>query len=493
EEALSDENRRELEERRRDAGSFDEVAFDALRAAAANAESAQARSAAAASDAAAARIEGDGGGTGSIVLLAAALLALAADVGIAIAHAWLWTALASVVAVIFTVAGVRRERARAARRHEAEAKQRIADAALAEEHVAAQAVARVLEPLGIAAMDELVLRRRRFVALASSAQAATKAETRARAAREAAVSAATRFDALADAIVPGVGGEREARRAAARVRAARRRERDGLDARLAMLAMQRTTILHGDDEFALQAEYDALLASGAEPAAADDPQLLRALEVRRAELDARGRDAERLVATLEGELRAGEENVPDIASLDEALAATRTDIARLEAFDHAVKLARTTIETHKDEAHRAFARRLEEYSAGVLGEITGGRYGEIRLDASTLAIRVRVPETGAIEELDKLSAGTRDQIALVVRFATARMFAEGLETPPLLLDDPFAFWDATRIARCLPALIRGGKDGQCIVFTASTELAEAAAAAGADRFALEVSSLGTPV
>jgi uncharacterized protein YhaN len=333
-------------------------------------------------------------------------------------------------------------------------------------------------------MDELGRCRERLRALIGREHAARKAQTRAQTAREAAVAEAARFDALADALVPGIPGERDARRTAARNRAARRRERDGLDARLAMLAMQRSNILHGDDEYALQAEYDTLLASGAEPAADDDPPTLRALEAERAALDGRAREADRLVATLEGELRAGEETVPDVAGLDEALIATRAEIERLDAFDRALKLARKTIDARKDEAHRAFARRLEEYSAGVLGAITGGRYGEVRLDPATLAIRVRVPETGAIEELDKLSAGTRDQIALVVRFATARMFAEGLETPPLLLDDPFAFWDAERIARCLPVLVRGAQDAQCILFTASPELAAAVAAAGGTRIVL---------
>jgi uncharacterized protein YhaN len=365
------------------------------------------------------------------------------------------------------------------RGRQADARQRDADAALAEESTAAQAVAGVLEPLGIATMDELARRRERLRMLTGREQAAEKTETRARTARDAALAEGARFDALADTLVPDVAGERDVRRAEANRRAARRREREGLDARLAMLAMQRSTILHGDDDFALHAELEALLAAGAEPAAHDDPPMLRALEAERAELDLRARDAERSVATLEGELRGGEENVPDIAVLDEEVASTRREIARLDAFDRALRLARTTIDARKEEAHRAFARRLEEYSAGVLGTITGGRYGEVRLDPATLAIRVRVPETGAIEELDRLSAGTRDQIALVVRFATARMFAEGLETPPLLLDDPFAFWDAERIARCLPVVVRGARDSQCILFTASTELAAAAAAAGA--------------
>jgi uncharacterized protein YhaN len=479
EEALTTAESDELAERRRDAGTFDDAGFDALRASCTLAVAARAQAATAASEAAAARRDGGGGRSLAGGLVAAALAGTVADIGVAIAHLWLWTAVASAIALVFTLAAFAGARARNARRRAGDARQRVADAALADESAAAHAVARVLEPLGIATMDELARRRERLRALTAREQAAQKAQTRASTAREAALAEAARFDALADTMVPDVAGERDARRAAAGRRAARRRERDGLDARLAMLAMQRSNILQGDEDFALQAEFDALLAAGAEPAAEDDPLTLRALEAERAQLDTRARDAERSVAALEGELRAGEENVPDIAALDEELAATRREIARLDAFDRALKLARTTIDARKEEAHRAFARRLEEYSAGVLGTITGGRYGEVRLDPATLAIRVRVPETGAIEELDKLSAGTRDQIALVVRFATARMFAEGLETPPLLLDDPFAFWDAERIARCLPVLVHGAQETQCIVFTASAELAAAAAAAGA--------------
>jgi hypothetical protein len=497
-EALGADERRELAERRRDAGTFDDVAFGALRAAAAQAEAARARSAAAAHEAALARRDGNGGTAPSGILLAAALTAVAGDVGVAIAHLWIWIALATVIALVLAFAAFTRARTRAGRRRDAETKQRSADAALADEQTAAAAIRHVLEPLGIATMDELVRRRERYTALAAREQAALKAESRARTTREAAADSAARFDTLAEALVPhGVGtpdsaqavAGRDARRAAAHALAARRREREGIDARLAMLAMQRSTILHGDDDFALQAEYDALIAGGAEPAAEDDPHTLRAVDLQRAELDTRARTSERLVANLQGELRAGEENVPDVAELDEALAATRAECARLETFDRALKLARDKIDARKDEAHRAFARRLEEYSADVLGTLSAGRYGEIRLDPATLAIRVRIPETNAIEDVEKLSAGTRDQIALVVRFATARMFAEGLETPPLLLDDPFVFWDTARIARCLPMLLHGALDTQCIIFTASPELADAVEGTGGTRIEL-VSPVG---
>jgi hypothetical protein len=499
-EALDADERRELAERRADAGSLNEDAFAALRAAAAQADAARARATAANAAAAAARTDRDDNraltlalpaATGATALAAAVMAAAALAAappavggGGGLAQRWLFVALAAVVAIVLAAASVARARVRGAHRREAEAKQRVADAALADERLAAGTVASVLERLGVASIDELARRRERWLALSAREAGAAKVAARARAARDAADAEGTRFDALALALVPDLLGPREARRAAARTRAARRRERDGIDNGLAMLTLRRNRIMGAEDDFALQAEYDALLAAGVEPAAEDDTASLPALERERAELDARAREAERGVASLEGELRGAEETIPDVAALDEALAATRAEIARLEAFARAVELARATVEKRKDEAHRGFARRLEEYSADVLGTITAGRYGEIRLDPATLAIRVRIPETGAIEDLALLSAGTRDQVALVVRFATARMFAEGLETPPLILDDPFAYWDTARIERCLLILTHAAADAQTLLFTASPELADAAAAAGATRIGL---------
>ena len=70
-------------------------------------------------------------------------------------------------------------------------------------------------------------------------------------------------------------------------------------------------------------------------------------------------------------------------------------------------------------------------------------------------MRVRAPETGAIVEVSELSAGTREQAYLVVRLAMLRMFGEGIETAPLLLDDPFSYWDEARIERGFPVLEDG--------------------------------------
>ena len=65
-----------------------------------------------------------------------------------------------------------------------------------------------------------------------------------------------------------------------------------------------------------------------------------------------------------------------------------------------------------------------------------------------------------------------------------RMFSEGLETAPLLLDDPFVFWDDRRIESSFPILQATAESVQIILFTTSPELAAAAAARGARAFDL---------
>jgi hypothetical protein len=55
------------------------------------------------------------------------------------------------------------------------------------------------------------------------------------------------------------------------------------------------------------------------------------------------------------------------------------------------------------------------------------------------------------------------------------MFAEGLETPPVILDDPFIHCDDYRIARTLPILTAASGSGQIVLTTLSENLAAAAA------------------
>ncbi len=487
---MSTAERGEFAARRTDGGAVDDAEFGALRLAAEAAEAARATATAAANEAAAARREGSGGRTLAGIALAVAATFGVLTIGFAIAHWWSFTEVCGALAAIAFAVVAWRGRERAQRATVAAAKQRVADASLAAERDATVAVVAVLERLGVTSVEELARRRERFAELADKAERAQRAEQRAADTRATETAASAAVAELAGELVGDVAGSHRERHAVARERAQRKRERDGIENGIAMLEMRRHEILRGEDEFALIAERDALAAAGIVPASdaargAGDEALGRVRE-----LDRMQRDAELTVAQLTGELEAGEAAVPDLAALEEAVERARAEVERIEALERAFALAVSTVARLTHEAHQAFARRLETYAADALGTITAGRYREIFVDPATLAVRVRVPETGAIESLELLSAGTRDQVYLLVRFAMTRMFAEGLEMPPLLLDDPFAYWDASRIERCLPLVAQNAFGAQTLLFTSSHDLAVAAQSIGANR--IDVGAEGVP-
>lgn len=479
---LTEEETHELADRRSDAGRVDDEAYAGLIQASNDAAAARACASAAANEARAARPAGTANGFFG-ALLALGIVALCAAVGFAIAHDWLWTPICGLIALALLGITAARGRGSAVRVRSAAVQQRHADEALSAEARAAAAIAAVLDPIGLVSVEELSRRRERLGDLETRYRAAREATARAEAADADAAAAAARFDAIARELVPGPSGERAAIRAAISARATRKRERVGIEARLGFLDVQKAMILGSDDDYELEAELADLLAAGVEPI--EDPtRSLRSIEDERAAIAERLRTVENELARMQGELANAERAIPDLAELDEACARTAAEVARLEAFESAVLLAKETLERRTDEAHSSFARRLEDYAAGTFATITAGRYGELRVNPATLEITVRIPETQQIEKIEYLSAGTRDQAYLVVRFAMARMFAEGFESPPLLLDDPFAYWDAQRIERCLPIVERGALDGQTLLFTSSEDLARAAQARGAQRIDL---------
>ncbi len=483
----------EFDERDADGGSPDEAAFAGLRAAAAEAASARDRASVAAERVQVARRALDDGRDVVGGALAATVFIALGTGALVYAKLWLFAALVGLAAVALGLFTYSIENRRRSARRTVRSAQRAADDACEAERAAGQRVRGVLGPLGATSVDDLARRRARALELRARHGEATRLAERAAQTRDAARAAGDAFDALARRLVVP-SGARERDLAGAKARAARRSARDGIELRLSMLGVRRSDVLGADDEFALESELAQLDAAGVESVAgAVSP---RAFEAERAALERRVNDGRIALAAVAAELRSAEAASGDLAGLEERVHRLRARAARLEAFEAAVTLARETIEERTREAHQKFARRLADYASRTLARVSDGRYHDVRVDPTTLAVRVRVPETGEIVDVDRLSAGTREQAYLVTRLAMVRMFAEGLETAPLLLDDPFAFWDDARIDRCLPILVPGtgpadaqardaqardaqAPDAQVVLFTTSAALVRAAAARGA--------------
>lgn len=463
-------------------GTLDDAAFARLEAAAAHAAATHRREIVAADELQSAQRTLDGGNVVGGAFAATIFVALGAG-ALVFAKLWLFAALVAIVAGVLAIVTVSLSSRRRTARRSVSAARRAAQNASADARAAGDAVARLLEPLGVATVADVARQRARSAELQAQADEAARSAARATAARERARTTGEAFDGRMRGLVTPTG-VRERDLAAVRACEARRNARDGIDLQRSMLDVRQSDVLGTDDPAALEAELAELVAAGVEPVAGDAST--RAFEAERATMQRLAHESRVACAATAAELRTAEAAIGDLAELDERVARARARAARLEAFEAAVTLARETIDARTRETHQTFATRLADYASRTFARVSGDRYRDLRVDPTTLAVRVRVPETGEIVDVDRLSAGTREQAYLVTRLAMVRMFAEGLETAPILLDDPFAFWDDARIERCLPILDADLDTAQVVVFTTSLAFARAALRRGAQAIDLSL-------
>jgi uncharacterized protein YhaN len=89
---------------------------------------------------------------------------------------------------------------------------------------------------------------------------------------------------------------------------------------------------------------------------------------------------------------------------------------------------------------------------------------ELRFDGESL-LPTALVRGGQEEDIGVLSGGTREQIALLVRLAFARLLSRTGRHAPVILDDALVYTDDDRIERMFDALHAQAADLQIIVFS----------------------------
>lgn len=195
----------------------------------------------------------------------------------------------------------------------------------------------------------------------------------------------------------------------------------------------------------------------------------RELAGARRDRDRAAAESERLSATVAERLRM----LPDVASLRERLDASEERVAVLQHVDRVLRLAEDELAAAAADTYRDFAPRLNASLEAGMSRLTDGRYTHAFVDEE-LRVRVEAPETGAVVDLDQLSVGTQKQAYLVQRLELVRLLCPGDGALPVLLDDPFAHFDADRLARTLEWLAEAAHERQIILFATQRRVAELA-------------------
>lgn len=296
---------------------------------------------------------------------------------------------------------------------------------------------------------------------AVAASVARPAEAAEQAAREAAVAAETARDSALH----------EAETSAARLAAAREREPDAaLEARLADRLANATSRRRETEALPQADETEATLARKRAE------RLRGALKAAR---DEAARDREAL-AGAEAGLRAAEGDALDeaIAREEAAAALARREAEQLEARRAALVLLRDAIDTAEREATERYlapvSQRLQPWLEALLP-------GARALLDERFAVTGLTRE-GRDESFDILSAGTQEQIAVLVRLAFADLLHDQGRPAPVILDDALVFSDDERIERMFDILSAAAQRMQIVVLTCRTGLF---ARLGGHRLALE--------
>lgn len=169
------------------------------------------------------------------------------------------------------------------------------------------------------------------------------------------------------------------------------------------------------------------------------------------------------IGQLEGRIqsRGGEGLGEKAAALEEEHALAKREAERIRARAECLALLRQTVESCYEEQREQLQAPIRKRLQPFLNDLFPK--AELTLDES-FAIQ-RIVRAGSAESFDRLSDGTREQIAVLVRLAMGALLHERGEDLPIILDDALVFCDDDRIELMFDALNRAARTQQVIVLT----------------------------
>ena len=185
-------------------------------------------------------------------------------------------------------------------------------------------------------------------------------------------------------------------------------------------------------------------------------------------------DAEALTRQITEEIRSGETHMAaiqqDLERLDQAITeeerrlnkAAQLDL-EVAAFDkdidgktHSIEVRRIAQNLLAGSHRRLLSRfnlEMRHVVSKIMPQLTEGRYETMQID-NDLNVRVWSSEKGHFVDLNEISGGTYNQVMLAIRLALSQALITsslcGVEC--LILDEPFAFFDAQRTQKTLEIL-----------------------------------------
>jgi DNA repair exonuclease SbcCD ATPase subunit len=174
------------------------------------------------------------------------------------------------------------------------------------------------------------------------------------------------------------------------------------------------------------------------------------------------RQLEHEIGHLRGQIQtAGGEGVGEaLAAAQEQRLLAEREYARIEERVSTLRLLRDTVAECLKEGQEHFYAPVRRHLRPFLHDLFPG--AELELGEGFAITGIKRERA---EAFTRLSDGTQEQIAVLVRLAMGAMLAERGMPAPIILDDALVYCDDDRIERMFDALSRAGKQQQIIVLT----------------------------
>jgi DNA repair exonuclease SbcCD ATPase subunit len=161
-------------------------------------------------------------------------------------------------------------------------------------------------------------------------------------------------------------------------------------------------------------------------------------------------------------LRAGEAVEEELADVEIRLEEARARLTALEFEVAVLQRLASALESARASARDRYVEPVKQELVPLLRLLWDD--AELQFDADDV-LPTSLIRDGQKEDFSVLSGGTREQIALLVRLAFARMLARAGTPAPVILDDAIVYTDDDRIERMFDALTRQAQDLQILVFS----------------------------
>ncbi|MBB1057999.1 chromosome partitioning protein, partial [Dietzia sp. B19] len=192
------------------------------------------------------------------------------------------------------------------------------------------------------------------------------------------------------------------------------------------------------------------------------PELLENARASLAALVAEERECASAVATALGRVNAiGDQGrLGDVAVAEREVEAAQRENSALWRRARAADLLYRTLEQRRSEALRAYQEPFHR-AVVELGRLVYGREFDVRLGEDLTILSRRIGEVSV--DYDSLSGGAREQLAVIVRIACARLVGDN--GVPVFLDDTMGYTDPSRRLTMGAVIAAAASTSQVIVLT----------------------------